>query len=425
MIKWFPRGPMFRASSILTSFVLATALGVAACDEIPTGPAPVTHGSGLTVLLTDAPGDVQAAVVTISKIYLHGDRGRTSLIDEAVTADLLQLRNKVATLVQGVDVPPGRYSELRLVIEGGYIQVETAGGGSRIYASSPDYEGLPDGARVAGKLHMPSLGSSGLKIKLPRHLQVGRDESIILIDFDVRESFGHQAGKSGKWVMHPVIRAADVTFGGHLLAQLRLGSGVVLPPVGGQEITLAAFTARLTPAGGGSAADLPLSDVDGDAVFEAMFKALAPGAYDLTFIGPAGLTVSFDSALPRTVTIAAKQTTTETVTLTSASAGTSITATLRLDPGVTLPTGVSLASFRARLTPFPFGTARELGFTDPNSDATFEAAFTNLDAGTYLLAILPPAGVSATFSPTSPVLVSIAQNATVTRAFVVTSAGGS
>jgi hypothetical protein len=423
---------MFRAPSILTSFLLATALGMAACDDIPTGPAPVAHSSrGLTILLTDAPGDVQAAVVTISKIYLQGDRGRTVLVDEPVTADLLQLRNRIATLVQGVDVPPGRYSELRLVIDGGYIQVETENGGSRIYASSPDYEGLPAGAHVSGKLHMPSMGSSGLKIKLPQPLEVGHGESIILIDFDVSESFGHKAGKSGKWVMHPVIRATDVTFGGHLLARLQLGSGVVLPPVAGQEITLAAFTARLTPAGGGAAIDLPLSDVDGDALFEAMFKALTPGAYDLTFVGPTGLTVTFDAALPRTVTVAAKQTTTETVTLTSASAGTSIIATLRLNPGVTLPAGVTLANFRARLTRFPFGMPRDVSFTDANGDATFEAAFTDLNAGTYLLAICDPASTSAclrpagvTLSPASPVLVTVAQNTTVTRAFVVTSAGG-
>ena len=52
-------------------------------------------------------------------------------------------------------VPPGTYTQLRFVITGGYIDV-----GGVIYASSPDYEGLPE-ATVGGKLQMPSYAPPG------------------------------------------------------------------------------------------------------------------------------------------------------------------------------------------------------------------------------------------------------------------------
>jgi hypothetical protein len=71
---------------------------------------------------------------------------------------------------------------------------------------------------------MPSLGQSGLKINLPGgKLDIGEGETIVMLDFDAAESFGHQAGNSGKWVMHPVVKATNVTFGGNALVQQPLG----------------------------------------------------------------------------------------------------------------------------------------------------------------------------------------------------------
>jgi hypothetical protein len=417
---------MFRRSPLFASVALALGLITIGCDNT-TGPS--GSGRGLTLLLTDAPGDFMAATVTISEIYLQGE-GRTVLLDEPVTYDLLELRDTIATLVQGLEIPPGSYNDLRLVVDGAYIEVEQTGGGSRIYASSPDYEGLPPDAEVYGDLQMPSLGSSGLKIKLPGgKLDIGEDETIVLIDFDVQESFGHEAGNSGKWVLHPVIRATDVTFGGHVLAELQLGSGVVLPQLGGQDITLAAFTARLTPADGGAARNLTLADTDGDDVFEAMFKGIAPGNYNLTFVPPEGLVGTFDPPLPRSVTVVAKETATvPVVTLTSAALASTIIVTLRLNTGVDLPSvggnAITLASFKARLTTGG-GAFIDVAFTDTDSNGTFEATFANLTAGLYPLTIVAPAGVNVTLDQTTPVDVDVAAGASETRAFVITAASPS
>ena len=163
----------------------------------------------LSVLLTDAPGDVKSAVVTISEIYLQGS-GRVVLMDTAVTTDLLTLADSTAELVKDAVVPAGSYGQLRFVITGAYIEVDDGDGSTSIYATSPSYPGLPDGAHVDGTLKTPSFDQSGLKVKLPDDvLHLAGEERVLLVDFDVSESFGHEAGGSGSWVMSPVLDASD------------------------------------------------------------------------------------------------------------------------------------------------------------------------------------------------------------------------
>ena len=100
--------------------------------------------------------------------------GKVVLSDEAVTTDLIDLANSTSVLVDGEPVPAGTYTELRFVITGGYIEVENADGSTSIYASAT-YAGLPAGAVVTGDLQMPSLGSSGLKVKFPAtELEISR-----------------------------------------------------------------------------------------------------------------------------------------------------------------------------------------------------------------------------------------------------------
>ena len=386
----------------------------------------VAPEKGFTLLLTDAPGDFKAAVVTIDRVYLQGQGGRVDLVTTPMTVNLLTLKNSVATLVAGLDVPAGSYSQLRLVISDAFIEVEEAGGGTKVFASSPTFAGLPAGKHVDGSLQMPSFGSSGLKIDLPGgKLDVGAGQTIVMIDFDVKESFGHEAGNSGKFVMHPVIKATDVTFGGNVVARLQLGTGVTLPALGGQTITLGAFSAVLAAAGGGTPRIVVFTDANNDGIFEAMFKGLVPGQFALALLSPAGLLVSFSPTLPLTLTVAQNQTTTQTITLSSAAVPSTIVATLKLNTGVTLPTvggsQVTLGQFRAQLTP-QGGTAVVINFTDANNDGTFEATFGNLVAGTYSLTVLSPTGVTATYSVTLPVSIALAAGATATQTIVINAA---
>jgi hypothetical protein len=165
----------------------------------------------LSVLLTDAPGDVTAAVVTIEEVQLIGEDGVLTVSEGPATVDLLSLAGATADLVDDAVVPSGTYRELRFVLGGAYIAVETEAGPPAIYASSPSYAGLPAGATVTGQLQMPSLAQSGLKVTLAvEALTLTAGQKILLVDFDARQSFGRPAGQSGRWVMHPVITGGEI-----------------------------------------------------------------------------------------------------------------------------------------------------------------------------------------------------------------------
>ncbi|GHG96245.1 DUF4382 domain-containing protein [Comamonas sp. JC664] len=245
--------------------------------------------SKLSVLLTDAPGDgIQTAVVTISEIYLqggNGNGGRVVLRDTPVTVSLLDLANSTSELVSEAVVPRGDYAEIRFVITGGYIEVADADGATTVFASSDDYAGLPEGTRVDGRLHMPSYGASGLKVKFAEKLTLEGEQKVLLVDFDVGQSFGREAGNSGRWVMSPVIKAADVTASGSIRVTADTASSVVLPVVDGRQVTLGDFQVVMTN-DAGSREWLPLTDEDGDGTYEATFKFLFPGDFTVELVAP-------------------------------------------------------------------------------------------------------------------------------------------
>lgn len=207
--------PQHTLRRFVIGLAAAASLGaLAACSDSPTG---LKHGY-LSLYLTDAPGDVAEAVVTIDRIYLQpdsgSDAGRIVLREDDVTVDLLTLRDSIMGLIDSVEIPEGQYRQLRLVISGGYLSIVGQDTTTRqIYASSPTYPGVPAGAVVTGELQMPSFAQSGLKVTLPASaLVVGEDEvARLIIDFDVAQSFGRAAGNSGRWVMSPVIRASVPT----------------------------------------------------------------------------------------------------------------------------------------------------------------------------------------------------------------------
>jgi hypothetical protein len=187
------------------SLAALLALGLAACEDVGG-----TDTTRLTILLTDAPGDVTEAVVTISEIYLQGGNdstsasGRVVLRSEPVTTDLLTLVDDVATLVDSMAVPSGSYSQLRFVIEGAYLTVEGTSG-PLVYATA-GYAEAP--VQVDGTLMCPSCSQTGIKVSVPGGINLDGGAQTLIVDFDVADSFGQEAGQSGKWVMHPTLKAA-------------------------------------------------------------------------------------------------------------------------------------------------------------------------------------------------------------------------
>jgi hypothetical protein len=299
-----------RRTHFLASCIFTLALSLIGCGG----------DSKVTVKLTDAPGDYKHAVVTISEVELlgEGENNRVVLLNQAKTTDLLTLANDTADLVKDAVVPAGTYKELRFVITGAYIEVEEADGSTKIYASSPNYEGLPEGAQVAGSLQMPSYGQSGLKVKIASPVAVEGEQKVILVDFDVAQSFGHVAGNSGQWVMSPVIKAAEITFSGTVTVTLTQGADVSLPSINNTLITLADFKASLTNTGN-TTETVAFTDANGDGVFEAQFKFLVPGDFTAAIVGPAGVKFT-TSPTTAPVSVGSGKQVSTAFTLTSASA---------------------------------------------------------------------------------------------------------
>jgi hypothetical protein len=289
---------MFRRLFRIGALALAAALPLTACESSFT-----SSDSGLlTILLTDEPGDFHRAVVTIEGIYLQGeaDEGadRVWLREDAVTTDLLTLANDVQELVEDAEVAAGTYAQLRFVISGGFIEVEQEDGSTLIYASHAGYseEHHPDARARDGNLQMPSFAQSGLKVNLPDGgVTIGGNQIVLLVDFNVAESFGRQAGQSGMWVMHPVAHAVDFGLSSSITVTLALDEGVELP----EGVTLGDFAAHIVD----EADNTKEEAFEGsNGTWSAAFSYLLPGeSWELTLVVPEGLTVEVDPELPLTV----------------------------------------------------------------------------------------------------------------------------
>lgn len=311
---------------------LVGALALGACDDLSTGiddgPSGQLSGSDarMSILLTDAPGDLQAAVVTITDIYLQGDSGRVYLMrDSSVTTNLLTLSDSVMGLVNSKPIPSGSYSQLRFVISGAYVKTEKAGGGSTYYATS-GYS-LPAGVVSSGELKCPSCSKSGIKVIL------GGDDGVrissgaaqtVLVDFDVSESFLKPAGNSGKWMMRPTLKGT-VTSGttaatGTAVVTLAKPAALTLPAIGGTATTLGSFKVTATPSGGGEAKTSTFTDANNDGTFETSFTNLTAGTYSLAIVGPTGLTFTTTPATPQTITVTAGGSVTTAFSLVTATA---------------------------------------------------------------------------------------------------------
>ncbi|MEX0891203.1 MAG: DUF4382 domain-containing protein [Gemmatimonadota bacterium] len=293
--------------TLLGAALLAALIPLGACSDV-TG----EQSASVNVLLTDAPGDVEAAWVTVTEVSLVAQGGEDDeeggsiilLSSEPWTGDLLELQNDVEVLVQGAEVPTGRYTQLRLVITEGCVAVETESEDPDIYTSSASFDACGSTAG-AGTLHMPSFGQSGLKINLPSADTDFEGEQTLLLDFDVSESFGHQAGASGMWVMTPVIKATSFGAAATVNVDVTLGTGI------GALLTAAGFAITDFSVKLDGEAPVALA-ADGSATLE----FVTSGSHTLSLVGPDGWALTTSPTSPHTFTTTAGATQTVALTLT-------------------------------------------------------------------------------------------------------------
>jgi hypothetical protein len=224
------------------------------------------------------------AAITIESIYLQSEtHGEVVLFDGSATIDLVDLPAAAVALVNDVEVPAGEYEQLRFVISGGYLEVVDDDGTARLYATA-DYPFVP--RAPDGELRVPSFATSGLKVQLHGLSAFDSEQELVVVDFDVAESFGHQAGGSGAWVMHPVVSANEV--------ELSMGVDVVVrsvDPLLTAEV-LANVEIDLVDASGEIIGSTTLADAEGDGVFVAHFDFIDSrrGPFTLELSGSVAVT---------------------------------------------------------------------------------------------------------------------------------------
>jgi hypothetical protein len=183
------------------ALVLSGAIAFTGCDSVGTSD---TDGGQLTVLLTDAPGDITKAEVTIERVSVvpseeatEGDAeegGIEVLSDESMTVDLLTLQNGVTEMLGEITIPNGAYSQIRLV---------TA------REATVEYE-AQDGTTKSAELMLPSADETGIKINFDEFtIDEASDQVEVTLDFNVEESFV-KAGQAGKYIFKPVVQAESV-----------------------------------------------------------------------------------------------------------------------------------------------------------------------------------------------------------------------
>lgn len=158
---------------------------------------PATSDAGhIQVHLKDAPGDIAEAYVTIRRVELvpSGNDSIIVLSDSTRKLDLLTLQNGVTETLADTTLPAGTYSQVRLIV----------GTDATIR--------LEDGSEP--RLKIPSGTQTGIKIVVPAFTIGGGQDSVdVTLDFSVEDSFV-KAGRSGKYIFKPTVKAEAVVVNG-------------------------------------------------------------------------------------------------------------------------------------------------------------------------------------------------------------------
>lgn len=271
--------------------------GLSACDDV-SGPA--DGSSRLSVLLTDAPGDVDSAWVQITEVRLQGETEGDATFEvpaENQWQELTSLANDgngeqlTADLVRSEEIPAGSYGQLRLMIGSAVLKAETSSPSPQapsvpevFVMGEPDWDQIAglDGTEESGRLMCPSCPQTGIKVNLPDGgLALEGGETGLVLDFDVAQSFGRQAGASGMWVMKPTITSSTLAVGsiaGTVTIDTADGTGHLQACGENDADDLTAFVP--TAAMGD---DTKTASVNGDGEYRISF--LTPGDWTMGFEG--------------------------------------------------------------------------------------------------------------------------------------------
>ncbi len=245
----------FIPERLLQAVLLLGVVGFLAisCDHIDMD-GPKNPKAHLNVHLTDAPGDYEEVNIDVQGLRIHytpfdsdtveageGDGKWIDLPVDPMVVNLLELTNGVDTLLSSADLDPGHYRELRLIL-------------------GHDNTVVVDGE--INDLKVPSGQQSGYKIKFETDLE-SDEELDLIIDFDAARSV-HKAGRSGKYILKPVLKAFVED---------------------GEESEVGSISGKVLPADSDSQVFAIMGDDTAsthvDASGDFLIRGLSPGSYDL------------------------------------------------------------------------------------------------------------------------------------------------
>lgn len=175
--------------------LITLTLLLTSCD-VTDDPDSNTSNGTLRVFLTDAPADYDAVWIDIEEVRIHlnddenienNDEGWITISEDPMRVNLLDLTNGELEVLGETELESGTYSQIRLIL-------------------GPDNEIVKDG--ISHSLDTPSARQSGLKININADINVGETYTLLL-DFDASRSIV-EAGKSGKFILKPVIRTVEL-----------------------------------------------------------------------------------------------------------------------------------------------------------------------------------------------------------------------
>jgi len=283
-------------SKWLAPALLAALFPLTACDGSDAG-GPGDRTASLSVFLTDTPGEVESVWVKIGAITLRSAQGgqAETLGSSEGWVVLTDLVGATQLLAPAVPLEAGRYGEIRLQVENAVLRTEEG----MVYIQNKEDQNLPPDVdpETALDLQCPSCSQSGLKVKFPNgQMDLPPGESKLILDFDVAQSFGHEAGSSGQWAMHPVIHgtlteASEVTF--DINGSVVLGGTFAAPPCPPVEGVEGGFLRFFVPV-------ITLKgflDGDGNAI-QRQTETNADGSFGFHFIPQGAYLMGFSSEVP-------------------------------------------------------------------------------------------------------------------------------
>jgi hypothetical protein len=180
-------------------FVSFVTFAISSCSKGSLG------NAKLTLFLTDAPADYDQVNIEILRIEIRStndlgeDYWRVLRFNNPGVYNLLEFRNGIDTLLSSVDLPPGRISQVRLIV----------GSNNSIMVDS-NLLPLP--------LVLPSMQESGLKLNVHADLREGQERKL-WIDFDAARSVIETG--NGSYLLKPVLRTFTLSETGSLKGNIQ------------------------------------------------------------------------------------------------------------------------------------------------------------------------------------------------------------